>query len=71
MRHILALAIVASFSTPAFAQWGANPNPSVKREEEDRKRQAADVEKRYNEMMKKSRQQEQPAKKPDPWGNVR
>ncbi len=75
MRTFLASAVMLAVLTgAAYAQMGGiNAAPSItpsNREEEAKAAQErAEVEKRYDDTMKKLRNE--PARKVDPWGNVR
>lgn len=71
MRKIAAAAVmIALVAGPAFAQKkGSSTNEWQKMQDEQRARENKDVDKNYNEAMKRSRSQAAPAY--DPWGNVR
>jgi len=71
---VAAIVTLAVLAGPAYAQMNkgnpptVNPNDQIENAQAERNR--ARVEKEYNETMKRLRSQE-PAPKPDPWGNVR
>jgi hypothetical protein len=80
MRTLAIAAIVASLTAPAYAQGrggneaasiaaGNNNNAEAARAAAEKKRDAQEVEKAYNNTLK--RIPDQSAKPKDPWGNVR
>jgi len=72
MRKFAAAAVMLALLTgPAFAQGkkGAGPNTQLPLQEEEQKRRNKDIDKDYNETMKRSKGQAAPAY--DPWQNVR
>lgn len=70
MKKLLAAAaIVVVAAVPAYAgPKGDNENMLQKQQDEVRKRESKDVDKQYNEMMKRTRTDSKPY---DPWGSVR
>jgi hypothetical protein len=77
MRTLAIAVIVASLAVPAYAQRnqassiaaGGNYNAEAAKAEADKKKEAQEVEKAYNNTLK--RLPDQSAKPKDPWGNVR
>jgi hypothetical protein len=70
MRALVIAAIITSLAVPAFAQ-AADPNKEAQSKfEEQKKKESEAIEKEYKEMLKRS-DRGQPAKKWDPWGNMR
>jgi hypothetical protein len=62
-------AIIASLAVPAFA--AEDPSKAAEyRAEEQKKKDADEIEKAYKDMLKRTNR-EQPVKKADPWGNMR
>ena len=70
MRTLVIAAIITSLAVPAFAQAG-DPNKEAQSKAEEQKRKEADeIEKAYKDAIKRT-SREQPVKKADPWGNMR
>ena len=71
MRILAIAAIIASLAVPAYAQEEQNdPKAELNKALAKKKKEAEEIEKAYNETVKKTR--EQPvAKKQDPWANMR
>jgi len=68
-RFLAAAAIVAATLAPAHAgPKGDNENMLQKQIDETHKRDTKDVDKAYNDMMKRTRTDAKPY---DPWGSVR
>jgi multidrug efflux pump subunit AcrB len=62
-------AIIASLAVPAFA--AEDPSKAAEyRAEEQKKKDADEIEKAYKDMLKRTNRA-QPVKKADPWGNMR
>jgi TnpA family transposase len=77
MRAFAITAIIGSLAVPAFAALAvpafAAEDPSKAAEyraEEQKKKDADEIEKAYKDMLKRTNR-EQPVKKADPWGNMR
>jgi ribosomal protein L12E/L44/L45/RPP1/RPP2 len=65
----LAVPAVTSLAAPAFA--AEDPSKASEyRYEEQKKKDAEEIEKAYKDMLKRTNR-EQPVKKADPWGNMR
>jgi hypothetical protein len=72
MRKFAAAAVMlALLAGPAFAQGkkGAGPNTELKRIDEEQQKRNKQLDKEYNETMKRTRSETAPPY--DPWGNVR
>ncbi len=72
MRKFAAAAVMLALLTgPAFAQGkkGSATNEVMQKQEDEQKRRNKDIDKDYNETMKRSKGQAAPAY--DPWQNVR
>jgi Tfp pilus assembly protein PilE len=72
MRILAIAAIIASLAMPAYAQMDDKEDPKAELSKAlaKKKKEAEEIEKAYNETVKKTR--EQPgAKKTDPWANMR
>jgi hypothetical protein len=65
----IAVMITSLAAVPAFAQ-GNSANTEANKAEERKKKEAEEIEKTYQDTLKKTTR-EQPAKKTDPWGSVR
>jgi hypothetical protein len=77
MRTLAIAAIIASLAVPAFAALAvpafAAEDPSKASEyryEEQKKKDAEEIEKAYKDAVKRTNR-DQPVKKADPWGNMR
>ena len=77
MRALVITAIIASLAVPAFAALAvpafAAEDPSKASEyryEEQKKKDAEEIEKAYKDAVKRTNR-DQPVKKADPWGNMR
>ena len=69
MRVIAIAAIITSLAMPAFA--AEDPaKAEANKAEEQRKKEAEEIDKAYKDMLKKTNR-EQPVKKTDPWGSIR
>jgi hypothetical protein len=69
MRAFAIAAIITSLARPALAQ-GDPAKAEANKAEEQKKKEAEEVGKAYKDMLKRMTR-EQPAKKTDPWGNLR
>jgi len=69
MRAFAIAAIITSLAVPAFAQ-GDPAKAEANKAAEQKKKETQEVEKAYKDMLKRTTR-EQPAKKTDPWGNLR
>jgi hypothetical protein len=69
MRALAIAVMITSLAVPAFAQ-GDPAKAEGNKAEEQKKKEAEEIEKTYKDTLKKTTR-EQPAKKTDPWGNVR
>ena len=72
MRILAIAAIIARLVVPSYAQQDdkADPKAELNKAIAQKKKEAEEIEKAYNETVKKTR--EQPvAKKMDPWANMR
>jgi Tfp pilus assembly protein FimT len=69
MRTFAIAAIITSLAVPAFAQ-GGPARAEANKAEEQKKKETEQVERAYKDMLKRTTR-EQPAKKTDPWGNLR
>jgi len=69
MRIFAAAAIIALLTMPAYAEEDPSKTEANKAEQQ-KKKEAAEIEKAYKETIKRT-SGEQPAKKADPWGNLR
>ena len=69
MRVFAVAAIITSLAVPAFAQ-GDPAKAEANKAEEQKKKEAEEIEKTYKDTLKKTTR-EQPAKKTDPWGSLR
>jgi len=72
MRAFAIAAIIASLAVPAFIIASlADPSKAAEyRAEEQKRKDAEEIEKAYKDMLKRTNR-EQPVKKADPWGNMR
>jgi hypothetical protein len=69
MRALAIAAIITSLAVPAFAAEDPS-NAEQYKFEEQKKKEAEEIEKQYKEMLKRS-DREQPVKKWDPWRDMR
>jgi ribosomal protein L12E/L44/L45/RPP1/RPP2 len=69
MRTLAVAVMITSLAVPAFAQ-GDPAKTEANKAEEQKKKEADEVEKTYKDTLKKTTR-EQPAKKTDPWGSLR
>jgi ribosomal protein L12E/L44/L45/RPP1/RPP2 len=69
MRAFAIAAIITSLAVPAFAQ-GDPAKAEANKAAEQKKKETQEVEKADKDMLKRTTR-EQPAKKTDPWGNLR
>jgi hypothetical protein len=69
MRVLAITVMITSLVVPAFAQ-GDPAKTEGNKAEERKKKEADEIEKAYNDALKKTTR-EQPAKKTDPWGSIR
>jgi hypothetical protein len=69
MRALAIAAIITSLAVPAFAAEDPSKAEQYKFEEQ-KKKEAEEIEKQYKEMLKRS-DREQPVKKWDPWRDMR
>jgi hypothetical protein len=68
--RVLAIALmITSLAVPALAQ-GDPSKAEANKAEEQKKKESEEVERAYKDMLKRTTR-EQPAKKTDPWGNLR
>jgi hypothetical protein len=69
MRALAIAVMMTSLAVPAFAQ-GDPAKAEANKAEEQKKKEAEEIEKTYKDTLKKTTR-EQPAKKADPWGSLR
>jgi len=69
MRALAIAIMITSLAVPAFAQ-GDPGKTEANKAEEQKKKEAEEIEKTYKDTLKKTTR-EQPTKKTDPWGSVR
>ena len=69
MRIVAIAAIITSLAMPALAQ-GDPSKAEANKAEERKKKESEEIERAYKDMLKRTTR-EQPAKKTDPWGNLR
>ena len=69
MRALAIAAIITSLAVPAFAAEDPSKAEQYKLEEQ-KKKEAEEIEKQYKEMLKRS-DRGQPVKKWDPWQSMR
>jgi hypothetical protein len=69
MRALAIAVMISSLALPAFAQ-GDPAKAEANKAEEQKKKEAEEIEKTYKDTLKKTAR-EQPAKKADPWGSLR
>ena len=69
MRALAIAAIITSLAMPALAQ-GDPAKAEANKAEEQKKKESEQVERAYKDILKRTTR-EQPAKKTDPWGNLR
>ena len=70
MRIFAAVAIIGLLAMPAYAE--EDPDKAEgNRALEQKKKESAEIEKAYKETVRRTAGQQQPAKKTDPWGNLR
>jgi hypothetical protein len=69
-RFLAAAAIIAAVAGPAYAQGkkGAGANTQLPQLEEQQKKQSKEVDRAYNDTMKRTHKDAKPY---DPWGSVR
>jgi hypothetical protein len=70
MRPLVIAAIIASLAVPALAQEGDPAKAEANKAEQQKKKEADEVEKAYKDTLKRTNR-EQPVKKSDPWGSMR
>ena len=75
MRILAILALIAGLALPAYAQSQMEGQDRERKAEldkaiADKKKESQEIEKAYNETMRKTRDQTT-AKKMDPWANMR
>jgi Tfp pilus assembly protein PilE len=69
MRTLAIAVIVASMAVPAYAQRNQVGNARAAKVEAAKKKEAQEIEKAYNNTVK--RIPDQSTKPKDPWGNIR
>jgi hypothetical protein len=69
MRALAIAGIITSLAMPALAQ-GDPAKAEANKAEEQKKKESEQVERAYKDILKRTTR-EQPAKKTDPWGNLR
>jgi hypothetical protein len=69
MRALAIAAIITSLAMPALAQ-GDPAKAEANKAEEQKQKESGEIERAYKDMVKRTTR-EQPAKKTDPWGNLR
>jgi hypothetical protein len=70
MRPFVIAAIIASLAVPALAQDGDPAKAEANKAEQQKKKEADEVERAYKDTLKRTNR-EQPVKKSDPWGSMR
>jgi hypothetical protein len=70
MRPFVIAAIIASLAVPALAQEGDPAKAEANKAEQQKKKEADEVERAYKDTLKRTNR-EQPVKKSDPWGSMR
>jgi hypothetical protein len=70
MRPLVIAAIIASLAVPALAQEGDPAKAEANKAEQQKKKEADEVERAYKDTLKRTNR-EQPVKKSDPWGSMR
>lgn len=68
MKYLAAVGMIAVFVGSAQAQEKMTPLQII---DAGKQAEQADVERRYNEQMKRQKSQPAPEAKPDPWGAIR
>jgi len=70
MRPLVIAAVIASLAVPAFAQGGDPAKAEANKAEQQKKKEADEIERAYKDALKRTTR-EQPVKKSDPWGSIR
>jgi hypothetical protein len=67
MRVVAIAAIITSLAVPALAQGGDTSKTEANKAEERKKKESDEVERAYQDMLKRTTHGQNPAKKTDPW----